>query len=62
MESFPKAEELTNFDDYKAFEEVEDIGQEVLGTRYVLTEKPDGSIKARFVTKGFQEKVCSSLR
>ena len=27
----------------------------MLGTRYVLTEKADGTIKARFVTKGFQE-------
>ena len=30
-------------------------GQDILGTRFVLTEKQDGSIKARFVTKGFQE-------
>ena len=50
-----KEKELSNFDDYEAFEEVEYDGQKVLGTRYVLTEKPDGSIKARFVTKGFQE-------
>ena len=47
---------LTNFDDYEAFEEVTDEGQEILGTRFVLTEKPDHTIKARFVTKGFQEK------
>ena len=50
-----KEKELENFDKYKAFEEVQDDGQEVLGTRFVLTEKPDGRIKARFVTKGFQE-------
>ena len=50
-----KEKELANFDDYKAFKEVEEDGQVVLGTRYVLTEKPDGTIKARFVTKGFQE-------
>ena len=50
-----KEKELKNFDDYKAFEEVEYVGQDVLGTRFVLTEKPDKSIKARFVTKGFQE-------
>ena len=51
-----KDKELANFDEYEAFEEVEYTGQEVLGTRYVLTEKMDGSIKARFVTKGFQER------
>ena len=50
-----KEKELSNFDDYKAFEEVQENGQDILGTRFVLTEKPDGSIKARFVTKGFQE-------
>ena len=50
-----KQKELENFDKYEAFEEVQDEGQEVLGTRFVLTEKPDNSIKARFVVKGFQE-------
>ena len=50
-----KEKELKNFDDYGAFEEVKYDGQEVLGTRFVLTEKPDHRIKARFVTKGFQE-------
>ena len=54
-----KAKELANFDDYGAFEEVKDEGQKVLGTRYVLTEKPDLSIKARFVTKGFQENFAN---
>ena len=34
---------------------MEENGQDILGTRFVLTEKPDGTIKARFVTKGFQE-------
>ena len=48
-----KAKELSNFDDYETYEEIKYNGQEVLGTRYVLTEKADGSIKARFVTKGF---------
>ena len=52
-----KERELKNFDDYEAYEEVEDKGQDVLGTRYVMSIKPDGSIKARFVTKGFQENL-----
>ena len=50
-----KLKEIQNFVDYKVFEEVEDEGQFVLGTRFVLTSKGDGSIKARFVVKGFQE-------
>ena len=50
-----KQKELQNFDRYEAFEEVEDEGQEVLGTKFVLMEKPDKSINARFVIKGFQE-------
>ena len=32
----------------------------MLGTRFVLTEKDDGNIKARFVIKGFQEDVDQS--
>ena len=40
-----KEKELSNFDDYKAFEEVQEDGQDILGTRFVLTEKPDGTIK-----------------
>ena len=35
-------------------------GQGVNGTRFVLTEKHDGSIKARFVIKGFQEEHYQS--
>ena len=33
---------------------MEDVGQPGLGTRYVLTEKDNGDIKARFIGKGFQ--------
>ena len=50
-----KLKELENFDRYKVYEEVEDLGQETIGTRCVLTERTDGTIKARFVMKGFQE-------
>ena len=50
-----KKKELQNFDDYNVYDEVEDVGQPVMGTRYVLTEKDNGDIKARFVVKGFQE-------
>ena len=37
------------------FEEVEEEDQHILGSRYVITQKPDGSYKACFVVKGFQE-------
>ena len=50
-----KAEEIQNFQSYNAFEETEDEGQKVLGTRFMRTEKSEGSIKARFVVKGFME-------
>ena len=50
-----KEKEVENFEKFKVFEEVPDVGQEVIGTRFVLTEKEDGSIKARLVIKGFQE-------
>ena len=50
-----KASEITNFEKYNAFEEVPYEGQKTLGTRYVVTQKEDGSLKARFVIKGFQE-------
>ena len=58
--SLAKEKELSNFDEYEVYEEVKEEGQTVLGTRFVLTEKEDGSIKARFVVKGFQEDVISS--
>ena len=50
-----KKAEMDNFDEYQAFEEVPYNGQQVLGSRYVITKKDDGSVKPRFVIKGFQE-------
>ena len=52
-----REKELSNFDEYKVYEEVNDEGQQILGTRFVITEKEDGSLKARFVIKGFQEEL-----
>ena len=51
-----KEKELQNFEYFDAFEEVPDEDQDVLGTRFVLTEKSDGTVKARLVVKGFQER------
>ena len=50
-----RQKEIQNFERYNVFEEVMDEGQLVLGTQFVLTEKANGSLKARFVIKGFQE-------
>ena len=46
---------------YETFEEVEDEGQEAIGSRWIVTkkEKHDGQkqmYKARLVARGFQEK------
>ena len=48
--------------DYETFEEVADEGQNVIGSRWVITvkEKHDGQkqqCKARFVARGFQESL-----
>ena len=50
----------TNFDKFKVYKEVDYNNQKVIGSRFVLTQKPDNSIKARFVIKGFQEEHIQS--
>ena len=55
-----KMAEVNNLLDYDVFEEVEDKGQETIGSRWVVTakEKHDGQkqkTKARLVAHGFQE-------
>ena len=55
-----KKAELQNLLNFQTFEEVEDIGQRTIQSRWVLTEKQahDGQkkkIKGRLVAKGFQE-------
>ena len=52
--------EVSNLLDYDVFEEVEDKGQETIGSKWVVTdkEKHDGQkqkTKARLVARGFQE-------
>ena len=56
-----KEKEIENLEKYGVFEEVEDVGQETVGSRWVITrkEKADGqkkNYKGRLVAKGFQEK------
>ena len=46
---------------YEVFEEVEDVGQETIGSRWIVTQKErhDGQkqqFKARLVARGFQER------
>ena len=58
-----KESELKNLSDYGTFEEVQDIGQDRITSRWVITTKElhDGQktkIKARLVARGFQEEVC----
>ena len=54
-----KKTELANWRQMEAIDVVEDKGQNVISTRWVLTEKeyPDGEIKpkARLVIRGFEE-------
>ena len=56
-----KEKELQNLFNYDVFKEVEDTGQERIGSRWVITkkEKADGQktvFKGRLVARGFQEK------
>ena len=55
-----KEKEYKNLTHYDTFEEVEDVGQQRIGSRWVITkkEKHDGQktdYKARLVARGFQE-------
>ena len=55
-----KLVELERFDEYDAYEEVPDEGQETLGTSWVLTEKiKEGKnvVKARLCVRGDQEET-----
>ena len=56
-----KEKEIHNLEIYETFEEVDDEGQETIGSRWIVTEKEkhDGqkqNYKARLVAKGFQER------
>ena len=49
-----KIAELEKLSDFKTYEDVLDIGQTTLSTRWVITEK-NGQPKARLVVRGFEE-------
>ena len=55
-----KEKEVENLKKYKVFEKVKDEGQQLIGTRWVITQKEnhDGQktqFKARLVARGLQE-------
>ena len=55
-----KNKELDAFKRFEVYEEVDDIGQERLSSRWVLTDKStetESRIKARLVCRGFEEEV-----
>ena len=56
-----KQKEIENLEKYEVFEEVEDEGQETVGSRWVITKKEKSNEKkkncnGRLVVKLFQEK------
>ena len=60
-----KEEELSRFDEFDVYEEVEDEGQITLGTNWVLTEKiKDGKTitKARLTIRGDQEDETEQIQ
>ena len=55
-----KNKELEAFDEFGVYEEVEDRGQEVLSSRWIMTDKStetEKKVKERLVARGFEEKV-----
>lgn len=56
-----KDEELASWKKFQVYEEIEDHGQQVISTRWVITEKSVGGkriAKARLVARGFEEQKC----
>ena len=55
-----KEKKIENLETYETFEEVDDIGQEAIGSRWIVTEKEKHdeqkqNYMARLVAKGYQE-------
>ena len=51
-------DELSKWDSYSVYEEVDDVGQDVISTRWVITqryENGESHVKARLVARGFEE-------
>ena len=55
-----KEKELQSWRENSVFEEVEDMGQKAMSTRWIVTEKVKGGeiiCKARLVARGFEEEM-----
>ena len=50
-----KLEEIEKLQQFNTYEVVDDVGQDRITTRWVITEKDDGRKKARLVARGFEE-------
>ena len=51
-----KEKELSKWNEFNAAQEVKYTGKEhILSSRWVITRKSDGSVKARLVVRGFEE-------
>ena len=46
---------INNLEDYDTFEMVEDVGQETIGSNWVILKKEKHDDKAHLVERGFQE-------
>lgn len=54
-----KQEELNKLKEFKVYEEVPDVGQKTISTRFVLSVK-NSLYRARLVARGFEEEQCMS--
>ena len=53
-----KEEEIKKWNEYEAFEWKElNETMNILSSRWVISEKSDGKVKARFVVRGFEEEI-----
>ena len=52
-----KKVELVRWEQYDAYESLELKDQHIISTRWVITEKDNGKIKARLVVRGFEEMI-----
>ena len=60
----PTLEELNKWKELNVYEEVEDVGQKCINTRWVNTVKGDENnikIKSRLVARGFEEEDTTSI-
>ena len=48
-------DEIQKLQDFDTYDVVEDVGQERISTRWLITTKDSGDIKARLVARGFEE-------